>query len=391
MPHPHPDPQSLRELRRTLHRHAERSDREEQTGRLVADYLARHRPDRLLTGLGGHGLAAVFRGRADGPTVLLRADLDALPIPETLELEHGSLDPAVAHKCGHDGHMAMLAGVAPLLRADPPAAGSVVLLLQPAEETGQGARRVLDDPAFREVAPDWAFALHNLPGFPRGQVLLREGFFASASRGLVVELTGETSHASEPDKGRSPALAAAQLIQGLGAAPQHHTALHEAAQVTVVHARVGELAFGTSPGVATVAATLRTHSLPAMERLAARCLDLVHGTAGTFRLDVRTRWTEEFPPTVNDAAAAAAVRGAAGDVGLEVAAPEHPFPWSEDFGHFTGAFPGALAGLGAGREMPALHSPVYDFPDELLETGTALLERVARRVTAAGRPAGAAG
>ena len=370
----------LVELRHDLHQNAERSEQEEKTAGTIRQFLEPFSPDEVHSGLGGHGLAAVFRGQAAGPAVLIRADLDALPIPESIELEYASRSEGTAHKCGHDGHMAMAAGVAALIAENRPHRGSVILLFQPAEEIGQGARWVLDDPAFAPVKPDYVFALHNLPGFPTGHIILREGVFASASKGLVVRLTGATSHAAEPDRGRSPALAVAQMITALSAAPQFFTQLHEAAQATVIHARVGEVAFGTSPGVGEVMATLRAHSQEVMDALAERSLEVVKGIADAYRLDSSVEWVEEFPSTVNDPECVGLLRAAAGHLGLKTVVPAQPFPWSEDFGNFTAASRGALFGLGAGEDTPALHNPDYDFPDQLIGYGLAMYAEIIHRL-----------
>jgi len=144
--------------------------------------------------------------------------------------------------------MAIVAGLAERLHTHRPESGSVILLFQPAEETGEGADRVLSDSKFDQIQPDYVLALHNLPGYPLGQIIVREGVFASASSGLRIHLKGKTSHAAEPETGNSPALAVAQLIQVLSSIPQYYTSLHEPAQATVIHAKVGDVAFGTSPG-----------------------------------------------------------------------------------------------------------------------------------------------
>ncbi|MFZ5433168.1 MAG: M20/M25/M40 family metallo-hydrolase, partial [Calditrichota bacterium] len=243
---------------------------------------------------------------------------------------------------------------------------------------GQGARWVLDDPKFAEFKPDSVFALHNLPGYPLGQVIVGDGVFASASQGLIIELEGATSHAAEPNRGNSPALAVAELINALSTVPQRFTALHEAAQVTVIHARIGEVAFGTSPGSGVVMATLRAHSQDVMDILRRRCVTLARSIAAAWSLEVKLKDVERFPSTANDSKCVAIVRAAANELGLSPAAPLYPFPWSEDFGHFTAAFPGALFGLGAGEHTPALHHPHYDFPDALIETGVRLMARIAR-------------
>lgn len=359
----------LTEIRHELHRRAELSGAEIRTAEFLAATLTACQPDQLITGLGGHGLAAVFTGKQGGPTVLLRCDTDALPLPDRTDLGHLSHLEGVSHKCGHDGHMTMMLGLAQRLAQARPPQGRAVLLFQPAEETGAGARSVLDDPAFAQLRPDISLGLHNLPGFPLGTVVLRDGAFAAASRGLIISLTGASSHAAEPEAGCSPAPAAAALVQALSALPQLETGLFEAAKVTVVGIAVGGPAFGTSPGTGQVMATLRAFSELAIERLSRRCAELAGGIAAAYGLDWELTWSEDFPATVNAPEVVAAVQAAAEAAGLAVVKPAAPFAWSEDFGHFTAAGPGALIGLGAGLKQPPLHHPDYDFPDALLSIG----------------------
>ncbi|MFH2055369.1 MAG: amidohydrolase [bacterium] len=366
----------LVELRRRLHTQPELSHHETATAEIIHSFLLQNSPDELLTELGGHGLAAVYRGELEGPQVLVRCELDALPIPETIALDYSSQSEQVAHKCGHDGHMTILAGLAQQFGARRPARGSVVLLFQPAEETGEGAALVINDPKFQSLKPDFAIALHNLPGFPLGEVVLREGSFASASTGLIIRLQGKTSHAAEPQQGRSPALAVAQLIEGLSSLPQFRTALHEAAQVTVIHARLGEVAFGTSPGAAEVMATIRSRTPEVMDKLTAEAAELARNIGAAYGLTVETETTQTFPATINDPQVVEVIAEAAADLKMNVYLALVPFGWSEDFGHFTDRFRGALFGLGAGEHHPALHNPTYDFPEELIEPGMKLFTRI---------------
>jgi amidohydrolase len=364
------DLRRLRALRRELHAHPELSGQEAWTAAQVQKFLAACGPAELLTGLGGgHGLAAVFFGRdaAAGPTVVLRAELDALPIGETGAPAHRSTREGVAHLCGHDGHLAILCGAGLVLRAAPPARGKVVLLAQPAEETGEGARAIADDPRYRALAPDWVFALHNLPGHPLGEVLVREGPFTAGSVGFVVRLGGRTAHAAYPEQGASPARAMADLVTGLVTLPIPMEACGELALVTVVHARLGDVAFGTSPGEAEVRATLRAAREPVLAGLRDAATALAHGVAARDGLAVDTAWVEEFPPVINHPRATHLAMAATRRAGLRAATPaENPFRWSEDFGWFLGQTPGALIGLGAGRNHRPLHSSDYDFPDQLI-------------------------
>ncbi len=373
--------QELIDLRHKLHYLAEVSGEEKKTSELIKRQLEKTKPDKIITALGGEGLAAVFDSGKPGPRVLIRCELDALPIPEFISLEYGSKNDGKAHKCGHDGHMAIVSGLAGRMRGRMPTEGSVVLLFQPAEEIGKGAWWVITDPKFKEIEPDYAFALHNLPGFLKNQIIIRDGFFASASVGLIVKLHGATSHAAEPESGRSPALAVAQMIQNLSSLMQFHARLHEAVKVTIIHAKIGERAFGTTPGEGVVMATLRTHDQAVMEKLKKKSEQLAESIARTYDLDFEVEWDEEFPSTENDKECVDLIRECASELNLDIHEPAVPFPWSEDFGHFPAKYKGALFGLGAGEKHPVLHHPTYDFPDDILKTGIDMFERIIRKLS----------
>ena len=156
-------------FRRALHAEPELSDEEEGTAWAVAEFLTPTQPDQVIAEIGGHGVAFVYEGREPGPTVMFRAELDALPIAERSTASYRSRRVGRAHLCGHDGHMASLAALGLGFAARRPRRGRAVLLFQPAEETGAGAARVLEDPKFEAVAPDFVFAWHNMPGLPFGR------------------------------------------------------------------------------------------------------------------------------------------------------------------------------------------------------------------------------
>ena len=162
---------SAAELRHELHRHPEVSGFEAETAARIFRFFEPLQPDEVLRGLGGHGAAFVFSGAEPGPTVLLRCELDGLPIRELSQAAHCSTVDGRSHACGHDGHMAILASVGETLSTARPPKGRVVLLFQPAEENGGGAEAVIRDTRFPKIRPDFVFALHNLPGFPLGQAV----------------------------------------------------------------------------------------------------------------------------------------------------------------------------------------------------------------------------
>lgn len=360
-------------LRHALHAHPELSGEETATARRLLDFFSALEPDEVVNEVAGNGFAVAFGGTEDGPTIMLRSELDALPIHETIDMKHRSTRDGVSHKCGHDGHMAILAAVGARLARRRPAKLRVLLMFQPAEETGAGAAAVVADPAFARLRPDRVFALHNLPGYPLGQVVVRAGTFTCASRGMCIRLHGRTAHAAQPQTGRSPAAAMCRVIAAMDELRERFGE-NELAFATVVGASLGARAFGIAPGVAEVWVTLRTETDTTMTAMVAHCEDRVRAIADAALLAVDTGYEDVFDATVNSENAVAEIRRAC--EGLSVLEAPEPFRWSEDFGKFTQTADGALFGLGAGETQPDLHDEDYDFPDALVDAGAEVFLRL---------------
>ncbi len=363
-------------LRKTLHRYPELSGQERQTAGWIKAFVEKYNPDGIIEQLGGHGLAAIFESGTDGPTVLLRAELDALPIQESNTFEYRSQHEGIAHKCGHDGHASIIAAMAMVLSRQKPSKGRVVLLFQGEEETGKGAEKIIKDPKFQEIKPDFVFALHNLPGYKKHLIIARNGTFASASRGVIIELNGSSSHAAHPELGNSPGPLLPDLINGMLDIPRQKSDFDDFTLLTIIHIKLGEVAFGTNPGKCVVMATLRSHSDGDMTILTHKLEQLVENIAKPAKIDTDISYTEVFPATKNNSLANKMVMHAAQGLGLDIKTVEEPFRWSEDFGHFTSTFPGAFFGLGAGRNHPGLHHNMFDFPDEIIKTGIGMFIQI---------------
>ena len=370
----------LTEWRRKLHRRPEISNEEEKTAGEVVAFLADTGPDKVLTGLGGHGVAAVYDSGEAGPTVLFRSELDALPIEELSGVAHASEVPGKSHMCGHDGHTAILAALGRQFGRERPARGRVVLMFQPAEETGNGAAGVVADPRFGEIAPDFAFSLHNLPGVPFGEVRVKPGVVNCASRGMRILLDGKTAHSSMPETGTSPMPAVSVLMPALPALGRGSFADDDFAMVTVTHATMGEAVFGIAPGHAEVWATLRTRRDERMAELVASAEALAGKIAAAHGLAVRFDYHEIFVASVNAPDAVEHLARALDEEGVSRAEESLPMRASEDFGIFGHNASSAMFFLGAGERHPALHNPDYDFPDDLIPIGSRIFMRTARNL-----------
>lgn len=368
----------LSDWRRALHEHPELSGAEHQTAATVATAMAELGADEVVTGLGGTGVAAIFSGAEPGPTVLFRAELDGLPIAETSDLPHRSQVAGRGHMCGHDGHMTILAGLGRLLARQRPARGRAILLFQPAEETGAGAAAVLADPRFAALRPDWAFALHNMPGLPFGQVALRPGPMACASAGLRAILIGRTAHAAAPETGLSPTGAVARLIPALTGLGPGGDLVPGFRLATLTHLRIGAPVFGISPGEAELWLTLRALLEGDMRALMAEAKELLTAEARSAGLSLSLCVHESFAACFNNPDASAAIARAVQATGIACTETGLPMRASEDFGRFSEVGKTAMFLIGSGAEHPVLHAPDFDFPDGLIAPGVQVFHQILR-------------
>lgn len=374
------DIEDLVVFRRDLHRFPEISNEEAETAKRVVAFLADTKADEVVTGLGGHGAAFVYDSGVAGPTVLFRAELDALPIAEISDIPHRSAIAGKGHMCGHDGHMAILAALGRLFGRQRPATGRVVLMFQPAEETGDGAAGVTADPRYGAIRPDFAFSLHNLPGTPLGHVRLKAGVVNCASRGMRIVLEGREAHSSMPESGLSPMRAISRLMPDIAALGGGSFTSDDFAMATVTHANMGEPVFGVAPGRAEVRATLRTRLDARMADLCTAAEELAREAAAADGLTCSIDYHEIFVASLNDAEATAHLAAALDAEGISHDGEQLPMRASEDFGLFGHGSRSAMLYLGAGVERPNLHNPDYDFPDDLIPIGARIFLRAARNL-----------
>ena len=370
----------LTTFRRQLHQYPELSGQEVTTAATITTALTALSPTSVVTRLGGHGVAAILDSGQAGPTVLFRAELDALPIVEESGVVWTSCIPGKAHLCGHDGHMTMLLGLARLLCRHPVECGRIVLMFQPAEEDGSGARAVVADPRYGDMAPDWAFAIHNEPGLPFGYVGTRDGLINCASRGLAIRIEGRASHAAEPELALSPVGLFGEIISRLESLGRGGP-LDEAFRLaTVTHVNAGEQSFGITPGNGEVWVTLRASSDDGVDDMEVAARREIGNLVRQNGLRVTFSRHDDFAASINDVEAVAVAIKALDALGIPHGSDGVPMRASEDFGVFGWQASSAMLCLGPGADHPALHQPDYDFPDDLIPIGTRIFEAIARHL-----------
>ena len=370
---------TLIELRHILHAHPELSGKEALTNKILNEWVKQTRPDLQINKIGGYGLAAVYKGAQPGKRILIRGDIDALHIPEPNDVPYKSQNQGVSHKCGHDGHATILCGLAQWLGEQRPDQGEVVLLFQPAEETGQGAKAILEDPLFEQIKPDVAYGLHNLPGFEKGQVVVRKGCFAAASFGLKLCFDGRTAHASQPETGHSPSELLALLIHNLEKKREQLQAVKPLTTFIITHSVLGEETFGVAPGHAEIWLTLRSYDDHNLDVMASQIIELCHSKAKDHLFDFSFSEHEAFAATNCDDNCIHIIEQAAQNLELSIGHLAEPFRWSEDFGRFGSVCPIGFFGLGSGTDLPPLHDPMFDFPDDILGTGMTMFWEIIRQ------------
>lgn len=357
-------------LRHQLHRHPELSNHEVWTKACLMDYLRQHTKLEVVDR--GLWFYAVHRGLAGGKKLGFRADFDALPIDETIDLPYGSTIPGVSHKCGHDGHSASLVAFAMEVEQRG-CDNTVYFIFQHAEETGDGAKACVD--IVNEDGIEEMYGYHNEPGYPLGDVVLLDGPMQCASKGMSLYFEGVPAHASDPGVGRNPAQAIARLIRSLPELdrPEDYKGL---VMCTIIHVEIGEPAFGTAASKGVLRVTLRGENEDEMDILERRIDALAYGLASEYGLDYHAEFCEEFPENRNHPEQAQKVRAVCRELGIPVHGFPHPKRGSEDFGHFTKATKGAFFNIGAGDITPH-HTVTFDFPDEIMKPAVDIFCRLA--------------
>lgn len=351
------------EIRHRLHANPGLSGAESFAHDLIVEQLTPLCPTMLYDHVGGFGVMAFFdKGAAS--TVALRADIDALPI---------------GHRCGHDGHTAIMLQVADWVAATPLSC-NVLLVFQPEEETGLGAAKMVESGIMQRHGVRAVFGMHNLPGYPLGTVVLNRGTFAAASTGVVYSLLGRPTHASTPELGLNPGHAVALLIDRIAALNRKGNSLSDFRQSTLICCRLGAEAFGTSAGSAELMFTLRAFTNAAMEQLQADADAIVNQVCQAEGLASTKALREPFHATENDPDWVDALLRILDDGSREVRLVQQPFRWSEDFAEYLRAFKGAFFGIGSGIDQPELHHPDYEFPDALISPAAQCFESLLKHI-----------
>ena len=358
-------------LRRDLHMHPELAFEEHRTAKLVAEELSRL-GFGVTTGVAGTGVIGTLVNGTSRKTLAIRADMDGLPIHETTGLAYASRHAGKMHACGHDGHTTMLLGLARYLSETFDFDGTVHLIFQPAEEDISGAHRMVKEGVFKRFASDQIFALHNLPGEAMGQVRVRTGAITASIDIVDVTIRGVGGHGAFPHQAIDPIVAASSVVMALQTVVSRNTDPLEPVAVTVGAINGGVLATAIPESV-SLKIGVRTCSNMTRDMMAARIPDLIKRQAASFGCVAEVHYAQGivYPPCINNALAAKAVRDTALDLGQNPLSIDlaGPLMFSEDFAFMLEEVPGAYFVIGNGASKN-LHDSGYDFNDELLVRGT---------------------
>ncbi|OYW69026.1 MAG: amidohydrolase [Bosea sp. 12-68-7] len=364
----HPE---LTAIRRDLHRHPELMYDVHRTAGVVAQKLKAWGVDEVVTGIGQTGVVGVIKGRnqGSGKVVAMRADMDALPIHEETNLEHRSTVPGKMHACGHDGHTAMLLGAAKYLAETRDFDGTAVVIFQPAEEGGAGAKAMIDDGLMTRFGIQEVYGMHNKPGLAVGQFDVRKGPTMAAADRIHIKIEGKGGHAAAPHRVNDPIVAACQLVTALQTISSRNADPLDSIVVSVTAINAGE-AFNVIPQTVELKGSVRTLT-PQMRELAEkRIQEVTAGIMGAFGMSFVCDYRHGYPVTFNHAEQAEFVVGtieaAFGEGKVDTTVP--PTMGSEDFSYMLEERPGAFINIGNG-DSAGLHHPAYEFNDAVIPVG----------------------
>ena len=358
--------------RRDIHSHPELSQHEERTAGIVAGVLESLGLE-VTRNVGGHGVVGLLRGKSEGRTIALRADMDALPLTEATGLPFASTNPGVMHACGHDTHTSMLLGAAEILAGmREELKGNVKFIFQPAEElnpTG-GAPGMIRDGVLENPHVDGLFALHVWPAYQTGKIAVRSGSLMAASDRVFITVKGKSAHGSRPDQGLDAIVASAHVITGLQSIISRNVSPLDSAVLTIGTIHGGDR-YNVIPESVNLEGTVRTLNPEVQERMPAMITRIAQGIAEGLGMSCDVKYVKGYPPLVNDSGLAGvareAVRSRLGEGALIV--PEQPDLTAEDFAFFARERPAVMAWLGCRPEnvkpedMAMLHNTKF-CPDE---------------------------
>ena len=373
----------ITEWRRDLHAHPELQYDVHRTAGAVSEKLKSFGCDDVVTGLGRTGVVGVIRGSKPGGKVIgMRADMDALPIEEATTVAYKSTVPGKMHACGHDGHTAMLLGAAKYLAETRNFAGTAVVIFQPAEEGGAGARAMMDDGLFDRFGIEEVFGMHNYPGMPIGQFAIRSGPLMASTDTISIDLEGVGGHAAWPHFGVDTVLVGAQIVNQLQSIVARNVDPLHAAVISICMFQAGHTD-NVIPQQAKLRGTARALSPKVRDLLQKRVREVVEGTARAYGAKAELTYTTGYPVLVNEERKTAFAAGVAREVaGKDKVNTEcAPLMGAEDFAFMLQERPGAFIYIGNGNSAQ-LHNPAYDFNDEAIPVGTSYWVRLAETALA---------
>jgi hippurate hydrolase len=373
--------------RRDIHQHPELLYDVHRTAAFVADRLREFGCDEVATGLGRTGVVGVIKGRkpkghGDVKVIGLRADMDALPIEEQTNLAYASKTPGKMHACGHDGHTAMLLGAARYLAETRNFAGDAVVIFQPAEEGGAGAKAMINDGLMDRFGIEQVYGMHNGPGIPIGSFAIRPGPVMAATDAVDIRIEGLGGHAARPHKCLDSVLVGAQLITGLQSIVSRTIDPLDSAVVSMCEFHAGN-ARNVIPQIAELRGTVRTLTAEVRQLVEKRVREVVAGVAQMTGAKIDLVYEPGYPVTVNHALQT----DVATNVAKEIAGDVHvhsmpPMMGAEDFSYMLEARPGAFIFCGNGNSA-GLHHPAYNFNDEAIVFGTSYWIKLVENTLAA--------
>ena len=355
--------------RRHLHERPELLFDVDNTAAFVAEKLREFGVDEVVTGLGRTGVVGLIRGKGEGRTIGLRADMDALPLTEISGKPWASTTPGKMHACGHDGHTAMLLGAAKYFAETRNFTGNVAVIFQPAEEGGGGGRLMVEDGMMERFGIAEVYGMHNMPGLPVGHFAIRKGPIMASTDEFTITVKGRGGHAAQPHRTIDPIVIGAQVVTNLQQIASRTADPLRSVVVTVTRFNAG-FAYNVIPNDAVICGTVRTLMPEDRDMAEARIRQVVEGICAAHGAEGTVGYHRNYPVTFNHARetdfAADSARAIAGADNVD--AEVDPMMGGEDFSYMLNARPGAFIFVGNG-DTAGLHNPAYDFNDDVIAHG----------------------
>ena len=374
------DKKKIIDLRQNIHRFPEKSRKQKKTIDRIKQFIKLHKPDKIYEDIIENGIAFEYTGKTKGSTILFHTEINAQLIVENSKLPYRSANQGISHAEGNDGHIAILAGLAAFLSQNKPEKGRVILLFQPETELFQDKQNFIDNKEFKKINPDYVFGLHNLPGFPLNQIIIKKNNFTTSTTGIKIQFAS-----MQLTSIKTPVILINKITEIINFLQfdinEFIQNYFSNVKIAITKIKYGHTNLRYQANEAEILLSIQSNNNKEKEKIISKIKKKLKDFSIENKLQVFISATEDIPEIINNRVCIDIVEQAAKENELEIKQIEKPINITKDFSFLTLKFKGAYFGIGAGIDSPKLYTTNYNFPNKIIISGIKMLYSISKNLT----------